>query len=137
MIEKHMGLVVAIAKKYRECNHKLEIEDLVAEGTLGLWRACKTHDESKGKFSTHAYWWIRKYIQEAIEKNGNTVYLPRYMRAYVATYYAKKNELINTIYRIPTTDEVLDTMEVSNHERECIRKALRVTVVEAIEEMEG
>ncbi len=137
MIEEHMGLVVVIARKYQEHNHKLDIEDLVAEGTLGLWHAYKTYNESKGKFSTHAYWWIRKYIQEAVEKNGHTVYLPRYMRAYIATYYAKKNELINTIYRIPTPDEVLDTMEVSNHNRECIKKALRVVVIEATEEMEG
>lgn len=55
MVECNMRLVVSIARRYH--NVGVNIQDLVQEGSLGLFRAAEKFDPSKGfKFSTYASW---------------------------------------------------------------------------------
>jgi len=70
-IEKYMPLVKSIASKYSYVG--IPYEDLVQEGTIGLWEAWKRFDPDKGaKFSTYAIYWIKKYILEAVSKEHKT-----------------------------------------------------------------
>ena len=65
--EDHIGLVYNIVKKFNITF--VEYEDLVGFGMLGLVKAAKRFDETKGfKFSTYAvpmiYWEIRESIRD-------------------------------------------------------------------------
>jgi RNA polymerase primary sigma factor len=59
MISANLRLVVKIAKDYMNCG--LGMEDLVAEGNLGLIRAVeKFNPKFNTRFSTYAAWWIKR-----------------------------------------------------------------------------
>jgi RNA polymerase primary sigma factor len=70
LIRHNLKLVIHIANKYKDLG--VEIEDLVAEGNIGLCEAVKFYKESKNvKFSSYAAWWIRAYIFSSISNNRN------------------------------------------------------------------
>ena len=70
LIRHNLKLVVTIANKYKGLG--LDIEDLVAEGNIGLCEAAKFFNPAKGvKFSSYAAWWIRAYIFGSISQNRN------------------------------------------------------------------
>ena len=75
---KNARLIYAIALKYHKTSgNKLELDDLVQTGMLGMLRAAKTFDLSMGtKFTTYAVWWIRQAITRDICDNGFTIRIP-------------------------------------------------------------
>ena len=75
LIEHHLGLVVMIARPYR--NRGLPLSDLIAEGNLGLLRASEKFDPERGfRFSTYAKWWVRQSIELALTNQSGTVRVP-------------------------------------------------------------
>jgi RNA polymerase primary sigma factor len=75
IIESNLRFVVSVAKKYQ--NQGLDLEDLIAEGNLGLIKAYDKFDYKKNyKFITYAVWWIRQSIINAIHEHSNTIRLP-------------------------------------------------------------
>lgn len=68
IIKEYLPLVKSIASKYSSSS--IPFEDLVQEGTIGLWEAWKRYDERReAKFSTYASYWIKKLILDAINKD--------------------------------------------------------------------
>lgn len=69
----HLGLVGSVVKRYRGYGI-LSQEDYWQEGFIGLLKACRTYNPSRGaKFSTHAVWMIyarvsRAHYLETVEK---------------------------------------------------------------------
>src|SRR5262245_47904622 len=65
LVRANMAFVVHVAKKFRE--RGLPLEDLVAEGSVGLMKAIRRFDPNNGtRFTTYASFWIRKAIIDAL-----------------------------------------------------------------------
>ena len=72
LITSHLRLVVSVALKFK--GYGLPIMDLIAEGNIGLMRAVKKFDVTKGfRLSTYALWWIRASIQDYILRSWSLV----------------------------------------------------------------
>jgi RNA polymerase sigma factor (sigma-70 family) len=75
VIEGHLKYVLQQANKYTGLG--LELDDLIAEGNMGLMIAMESFDWSRGnKFITHAAQWVRHEILDAIYDNSRTIRLP-------------------------------------------------------------
>jgi RNA polymerase primary sigma factor len=75
LVAANLRFVVTVAKRYR--NHGVAFGDLVNEGNLGLIRAARRFDETKGvRFISYAVWWIRQAVMQAIAEQSRIVRVP-------------------------------------------------------------
>src|SRR6478735_3563445 len=123
LTKANLRFVVSVAKQYQ--NSGLTLGDLINEGNLGLVKAAKRFDETKGfKFISYAVWWIRQSILQAIAEQSRIVRLPlnqvgslnKISKAYSKLEQEFEREPspeeLAKILDIPT-EKIADTMRVS------------------------
>ncbi len=105
LLESNLGFVVKVALEYR--NAGLPLEDLFAEGSLGLMEAVKHYDPSKGlRFITYAVWWIRKAILVALSDHANLVRVPNYRQRKIRQIREIERLLEGELGRRPRRSEI-------------------------------
>ncbi len=72
LVRSHLKYVTATAIKYRR--YGVPVNDLIAEGNLGLVHALKKFDPERGfRFVTYASYWIRAYVLNHIIRSWSMV----------------------------------------------------------------
>ncbi|MFZ2898831.1 MAG: RNA polymerase sigma factor RpoD/SigA [Saprospiraceae bacterium] len=115
LTKANLRFVVSVAKQYQ--NQGLSLSDLINEGNVGLMKAAKRFDETKGfKFISYAVWWIRQSILQAIVEYSRIVRLPLNK----VGSYNKVNEaylaFIQEFEREPTNEELAELLDMSPKE---------------------
>lgn len=115
LTKANLRFVVSVAKQYQ--NQGLSLPDLINEGNVGLMKAGKRFDETKGfKFISYAVWWIRQSILAAIVEYSRLVRLPLNK----VSSYNKVNEahvkFTQQYEREPTYEELAEILDVKPKE---------------------
>ncbi len=105
LVTSNLRFVVSVAKQYYV---DLELIDLINTGNLGLIKAARRFDHSRGfKFTSYAIWWIRQAILEFINEYSKIIKIPdgkkntqKKIEKY-ALVFLEKNE------REPTKEDLL------------------------------
>ena len=111
LVEANLRFVVSVAKQY--LNYGLTLPDLINEGNIGLIKAAKRFDETRGfKFISYAVWWIRQSILQAIAEQSRIVRLPLNKIGSISKINRAFSKLEQDFEREPSPDEVADALEM-------------------------
>lgn len=92
LVARNLRLVLDVSKRYQTPG--AASEDLIQEGAIGLIRAARRFDPSRGyRFSTFAHWWIRQGISRFVKGPTRVVRLPEYLQDRIARILKARREL--------------------------------------------
>ncbi len=122
LTKANLRFVVSVAKQYQ--NQGLSLGDLINEGNLGLIKAAKRFDETRGfKFISYAVWWIKQSILQALAEQSRVVRLPLNRVGALNRIGKTLSNLEQEFEREPTSEEIAVELDMTLAE---VDEALRI-----------
>jgi RNA polymerase primary sigma factor len=117
LVSANLRFVVSVAKQYQ--GQGLKLSDLINEGNLGLVKAGKRFDETRGfKFISYAVWWIRQAIMQALAEQSRIVRLPLNKIGSINKIKKIYARLEQNEQRMPTHKEIAKQLDMTESEVE-------------------
>jgi RNA polymerase primary sigma factor len=112
LTKANLRFVVSVAKQYQ--NQGLSLPDLINEGNLGLIKAARRFDETRGfKFISYAVWWIRQSILQALAEQARIVRLPLNQVGSLNKINKAFSKLEQEFERTPSAEELATVLEIA------------------------
>jgi len=122
LVEANLRFVVSVAKKYQ--GNGLSLADIINEGNMGLIKAAKRFDHTRGfKFISYAVWWIRQSITRAIADQARTIRIPVHMIETINKLSRISRAKVQELGREPTADELSEDLGMPLYK---VRKVLKI-----------
>ncbi len=123
LVKANLRFVVSVAKQYQ--NQGLTLGDLINEGNLGLIKAAKRFDETRGfKFISYAVWWIRQSILQALAEQSRIVRLPLNRVGALNKIGKAYSSLEQEFEREPNANELANELEMNVND---VAEALKIS----------
>jgi len=131
LCKANLRFVVSVAKQYQ--NQGLSLPDLINEGNVGLIKAARRFDETRGfKFISYAVWWIRQSILQALAEQSRIVRLPLNQVGSLSKMAKASIRLEQKYERQPSLDELAAELEIPEHKvAETMRMSTRTISMDA------
>lgn len=131
LTKANLRFVVSVAKQYQ--NQGLPLIDLINEGNLGLIKAAKKFDETRGfKFISYAVWWIRQSILEALSEKSRVIRIPLNQVGVLSKINRTIGKLEQDLERIPTHEEISEALDIPEYKiSETVKTSLKHTSFDA------
>jgi len=111
LTKANLRFVVSVAKQYQ--NQGLSLGDLINEGNVGLIKAARRFDETRGfKFISYAVWWIRQSILQALAEQSRIVRLPLNRIGAINKIGKTYSNLKQEFEREPSSEEIAQALEM-------------------------
>lgn len=115
LTKANLRFVVSVAKQYQF--QGLSLSDLINEGNMGLIRAAKKFDETKGfRFISYAVWWIRQSIMQALADQSRIVRIPLNKVGLSSKVTKAAQQLEQNFEREPTAEEISEYLDMDLEE---------------------
>jgi RNA polymerase primary sigma factor len=125
LIRANLGLVVWMARRYT--GRGLDLDDLIAEGNLGLIRAVHSFRPDLGaRFSTYAVFWIRQHLRRALAAQARPVRIPVGTAQGLARWRRAEDSLREELGRAPLPEEVALRLALTGKRLDVLRHAAGV-----------
>jgi RNA polymerase primary sigma factor len=124
MVSANLRLVVRVACRYarRGCN----LEDLIAEGNVGLVKAADRYDPTRNtRFSTYAFYWIRLAIQQVLNA-ARPIRVSNHMAVLLSKWSRTDMHLHTELGRPPTPLEIADRLQVAVNRIPAVLHAMHI-----------
>lgn len=131
LVEANLRFVVSVAKQYQ--SQGLSLDDLISEGNIGLIKAARKYDETKGfKFISYAVWWIRQSILQALSEHSRAIRLPQNQVALLNKIRKESGKFLMENGREATTAELSAILDVpEKHITETLRASMSAESLDA------
>lgn len=111
LVRANLRFVISVAKQYQ--NQGLSLSDLINEGNLGLIKAARKFDETRGfKFISYAVWWIRQSILQALAEQSRIVRLPLNQVGSLNKITKALSKFEQENERRPSPEELADSLDI-------------------------
>lgn len=105
LVSRNLRFVISVAKQSQ--GFGVALEDLIAEGCIGLINAAERFDETRGfRFCSYAVWWIRQSVLKAVANYSNMMHIPSSLRNMQYRLNAARNRFEAEFSREPTPEEL-------------------------------
>ena len=112
LTKANLSFVVSVAKQYQ--NQGLTLTDLINEGNLGLIKAARRFDETRGfKVISYAVWWIRQSILQALAEQSRIVRLPLNKIGSINKINKMYAFLEQANERVPSAEEIAKELDMT------------------------
>lgn len=115
LVKANLRFVVSVAKQYQ--NQGLSLSDLINEGNIGLMKAARNFDHTRGfKYISYAVWWIRQHIIQALVENARLIRLPM-NKVSLKKRIQKANAILEQkLERTATDEELAEVLNIDPRE---------------------